>query len=590
VLEAKHPVLRQWLDKAKTNWVLLALVGLMAYAFLLRTLHLLKPDHYYIVNPDSYFFDRLAQGIMSGEPLGSYPGSHVAFTLHSGMAYPLAYIAMAVSSVFNMSSADALGLASKFLPSLLGVISLLVIYVAATKIFNRRVGLFSAVTWALMLTAILLGAAGFIDRDSLSILLIMTGAFLFYLSKGWHLKVANKDIGWLVGGLAVFAIEGLVYLEWDAKGAVLLPIILIAYFVVKVLFGYLGQVETEPSISRRVAAAVGQTNWHTFSLVMLGNIAVVAAIPHRAISTFKFASGLIQSGEGTGVVETQGISFPNLLVYELFLIPMALGIYVAWKKRNNGALFFSCWFLSLLVLSIFIQRVLLYATPAACVLSGIGLGLLWDRRSWERFANRVTFSGVGQQLALTTWLGWSWFQRYGGKVLVAGLLGLTLLLSTFSAFSLASLPVVAADREWQDALTYIREETPQNAIVMTQWSWGYWILDLGQRTLVVDNGYYNHTPAKDRDVALAYFTSDPSEAAKIMKTYGASYLIFSQIDLDFTKSILGWADLDKKYDSFPGTSLFRRTLCGDFQAGGGLEVVYRSVPDSEVVILRLSQE
>lgn len=267
-----------------------------------------------------------------------------------------------------------------------------------------------------------------------------------------------------------------------------------------------------------------------------------------------------------------------------------IGIYVAWKKRNDGALFFSCWFLSLLVLGIFIKRVVLYATPAACVLSGIGLGLLWDQRNWERFTERVKVTFAMLQFPLgTSWI-WSRFQRYGGKILLAGLLGLTILLSTSSALTMASMPQVAVDQEWQDALTYIREETPPDAVVMTQWSWGYWILDLGQRRPVVDNGYYSHTPDKNRDIALAYFTSDPSEAAKIMKKYGADYLIFPSIDLDYIPSFLNWANFKEEYSTFPGDSLFRRTLCGDFESGGGIEVVYRSEPDSEVIVLELTSK
>jgi len=312
---------RRCLDKAKTNRTMLIAVVLVAYGFFLRSVHLLNHGHYFIVSSDSYFFHRLAQGIMAGEPLPSSPGANVSYTLHSGIAYPLAYIAKALSYAFNVPSAEALKLASEFLPLLLGIISLLVIYVAATRIFNRAVGLFSAFAWALMVPAILLGAAGFIDRDSLSLLLIMTGAFLFYLSGTWHMKIANMDIGWLIGGLAVLAIEGLVYLEWGAPGTVLLPFILTVYFVVKFLREYFGRMETEPNTLRRLATAISQTNWHTFSVIMLGNIGAVAAFSHKAAYVFNYASGLVQLGNGTGIAEKEGISFFTVLIYGFFSSP-----------------------------------------------------------------------------------------------------------------------------------------------------------------------------------------------------------------------------------------------------------------------------
>jgi hypothetical protein len=49
-----------------------------------------------------------------------------------------------------------------------------------------------------------------------------------------------------------------------------------------------------------------------------------------------------------------------------------------------------------------------------------------------------------------------------------------------------------------------------------------------------------------------------------------------------------WARLRGEYkgaDEFPGDFLIMRSLNGKFESGGGLEVVHRSSPDSEVVIL-----
>jgi hypothetical protein len=159
---------------------------------------------------------------------------------------------------------------------------------------------------------------------------------------------------------------------------------------------------------------------------------------------------------------------------------------------------------------------------------------------------------------------------------------------------------MAVDREWQGALTYLREESPEDAVIMTQWSWGYWILDLanldgGQRRPFVDNGYYGYDSERLRDVGLAYFTSDPAEAARIMKERGADYLIFSTLDRRVPKTIMGWADVGEGLDSFPANSLVEQSLTGKFTSGGGLEVVYRSGTvseaslDHDVVILRLSQ-
>jgi len=564
-IDRRLEALRARLPSFPRRWLmLLAVAGLALYAFFLRSLHLLNPDHYYVLSADSYFFHWLAGRVMAGEGPPPDAPSGAIYTLHSGLAYPLAYIAKAISSVFNMPSADALDLVSKFLPPLLGVISIVVIYLAATKIYDRRVGLFSAFAWALMFYAVLVGAAGYLDRDGLSILLLMIGAFTFYLSRGWQFRIGNRDIGWLVAGLGVLGIEGILYLEWSFVGPVLLLVVLAVYFVVRLLLGYTDRLRTEPSAMRRLTAAVSEVNWRTFALIILGNIVVAAGLHSQAASLFNLARAAVQTMGQSAIAEMSGIGLGDILIYGFLLIPIAVGLYLAWKKRAEGSIFFACWFLSLLVLSLFAKRVLLYAAPAACLLSGVGLAFMWD------------------------WMKRGGFQPLR-KVGVAALLFLLILISTTVAYSRGSNPRMAVHEDWQDALIYLRENTPQEAVIMTEWDYGYWILDLGQRRPVVDNGYYGWDMRKLHDIGLAYSTTEPSEAAQIMEKYGADYLIFSELELDIAAHILGWAGLDEEYDEFPHDSLVVRSLNGDFQSEGGLEVVYRSAPNWEVVILGLTQ-
>jgi len=576
--EAERLALRLWLQRAASRWeafrarlptiptrwlVLLCVGGLAAYAVLLRTLHLLNPQNYYVLSADSYFFHWLAGKIMAGETPPPWPGAEGTYTLHSGLAYPLAYIAKAFGS-----SPDALDLVCKLLPLLLGIVSMVVVYLAAARICDRRVALFSAFAWALMLYAVLVGAAGYLDRDGLSILLVMIGAFTFYLSRGWHLHIGKIDVGWLLAGLGVLGVEGLLYLEWSFVGPVLLLAILVLYFVVRFLLGYLEHMETERSAVRRLASAISEVNWRTFALIVLGNIVAASLYHQQATFLFDLGKAAVQTTGESAVAEMGGIGIGDILGYGFLLIPIAMGLYLAWKKRAEGSVFFACWFLCMLVLSLFARRVLLFATPAACLLSGVGLAFLWDWMKRGRF----------QELK---------------KVGVAALLCLLVLLSFPMVSSMGSDPRVAVNEEWQDALAYMRESTPQDGAIMTQWGWGYWILDMGQRRPFVDGGFYGWDYWRNRDVGLAYSTTDPSEAAQMMEDRGAKYLVFSTLDLDFAPTILGWAGLGEEYDEFPEDSLVVRSLNGEFESGGGLEVIYRSAPDSEgfypVVILHLAQ-
>jgi len=552
--------------------VLLSVAAVVAIAFLIRCLHLFDSNYYYIVSPDSYFFHWLSNRIMAGQgPPPDAPAGALS-TLHTGLSYPLAYIAKGVSSVFGLSSPDALALGGKFLPPLIGVVTMILIYLFGARIYNRRVALFSALAWAVMFLPVFIGSAGYLDRDGLSVLLLAVGAFLFYLSGTWHIKVRGRDVGWLIAGVGVLVVEALLYLEWSFVGAALLLAVIAAYCLGRFLLEYYEREETNPDAMGRLRGAISKVNWRTFALIVVANALVAGWNFHLAGSWYHTAIGIVQGAGKSTIGEEQGLGVGDLIGYQLFLIPMVLGFYVVWKKRAESSIFFSCWFIGILILSIFARRILIYAAPAASLLSGVGLAFLWD---WVKRGELRMLKGAG----------------------MAALGVFAILFSFLWANSLAAQFAMSPDRGWQDALTYLRDETPTDSVVMSQWGSGYWILDLGQRKPFVDNGFYGWDSERLRDVGLAYYTTDPAEAAQIMKKYGASYLVFSKLDSKYARTIMGYANVGEGLVDFPGNSLIMRSINGEFESGGGLEVVYRSPPEPgsatpsepEVVILGLTQ-
>mgnify|MGYP001134821661 CR=1 FL=1 len=169
------------------------------------------------------------------------------------------------------------------------------------------------------------------------------------------------------------------------------------------------------------------------------------------------------------------------------------------------------------------------------------------------------------------------------------LLFLLFISSFLFAYSLGSSPRVAANNDWHDALIYLKDNTPEEAVIMSWWDYGYWILDLAERTPVVDNGFYGYDRERLQDVGLAYCTTDASKAVQVMQKYGADYLVFSEVEIKILPAItefgLGEAHGDGR--SIPEElegSLYNRSLSGDFQSEQGLRVVYQN---EEVVILGL---
>src|SRR4030042_2567645 len=132
------------------NKVIIALVAVLALCLLLRCLHLLNSDHYYMLSPESHFFHWISERYLLGETTDRLFAGHYLPTIwHTGLSYPLGWLSIALASVFGLSRAEALTWACKFLPLLLGVLTALLIYWMGSRMYSRRVGIFAALSWAI---------------------------------------------------------------------------------------------------------------------------------------------------------------------------------------------------------------------------------------------------------------------------------------------------------------------------------------------------------------------------------------------------------------------------------------------------------
>lgn len=573
----------------KKSTVILCLALIAILAFLIRCLHLLNPDHYYIISVDSHFFHWMAELTQSGHTV-DYPflGHTVPTIWHTGITYPLAYMAKAIGFVFGMSPVDALSFTSKFLPPTLAILSIVVIYLAVCRIYNQRVALFSAFAWAILAPGIFVQGAGYLDRDGLSILLLMIGAFIFYLSRDWHWKIGRLDLGWVAGGLAVIAIEALLLLEWIWVGPVLLLAILTAFFVAEVLARFLIYVAPSlmemaeiPVLARKsltgISTALRESNWRPFALIA-GLSALMGAISPGFPYMYRLATSIVREAlspavGGVPVAEMQGLGLGDLIGYGFLTIPLGIGLLIMLANHRRVDLFLLLWFAALFFLGLFAKRVFLYAAPAGCIIAGLGLAFVWHLDEHQLLRRYIQKSVLR-------------YMRIGAIIV---LLLLLLFLSSFWGYIIGSGRMAAANDNWQDALTYLRDSSPEEAVIMSWWDYGYWILDLAERRPVVDNGYYGYNLERLQDVGLAYCTTEPSEAVQMMEKYGADYLVFSRLEEDIFGGIaefgLGeeYRDSDSIVEKLQD-SLYVRALSGDIQSGQGLGVAYRN---DEVVILRL---
>ena len=144
---------------------------------------------------------------------------------------------------------------------------------------------------------------------------------------------------------------------------------------------------------------------------------------------------------------------------------------------------------------------------------------------------------------------------------IAIVLGILILISTlFSAFSFyegskgqaqGSVPY-SYTFQWQKAMSWVRDNTPQNAVFSHWWDYGYWVQSIGERATVLDGGnaiaYWNHlmgryaltAPEKDEQEALSYLYTHNVTHFLIDSTDIGKYTAFSSIGSDLNWDRRSW--------------------------------------------------
>ncbi len=107
----------------------------------------------------------------------------------------------------------------------------------------------------------------------------------------------------------------------------------------------------------------------------------------------------------------------------------------------------------------------------------------------------------------------------------------------------------SANYQWQEAMSWVRENTIETSIFIHWWDYGYWIQSLGKRPTVTDGG---HAAGDNGDHYIGRYvltTANPETAFSFMKTQNVSYLLIDPTDLGkySAYSKIG-SDLD--YDRF----------------------------------------
>jgi asparagine N-glycosylation enzyme membrane subunit Stt3 len=90
----------------------------------------------------------------------------------------------------------------------------------------------------------------------------------------------------------------------------------------------------------------------------------------------------------------------------------------------------------------------------------------------------------------------------------------------------------SANYQWQNAMSWVRNNTSEGAAFIHWWDYGYWIQTLGERPTISDGGHFQGPFNGNERIGRYLLTTDkPESAYSLIKTYNASYLLIDPSDL-----------------------------------------------------------
>lgn len=495
-------------------------------------------------------------------------GRNVAATSQDGLQLAGAFLFLLVHDIFGVQI--TLYNFIVVLPVFLGAFTAIMVYFLVRKIAGEAAGLFGALVFAVSPPLILRGNLGWFKSEPLAIFLFVAASYLALTVFDKERALRSRIIrgaaaGFLVGyantawgGSEYFmAAFGLIFLILPFLNLDLSSVIpAIISFSAAAIFGSAMfprpgvSIVTNPTglallagslfiiIAQWSKSWVKPTEYRRtlvkflFAFLLAGlavmSFGLVGGISLRYLSAIapwvRTTSALVQSVAEQAVPTGQDY----FTSYAILLSLGVAGALVAFRRRSLPTLYALIIGLTGLYVSAGFSRSLVYSSVALMILGGIGFAELTfalvkpsatplvkkKQVSTSRNEMKVVFS-IALIILIVVPAGTYWIPNPQPCTYVGELFcnqspadGGVSIVTGATAFTQVSM------NDWTQALQWIRQNTPSDAVVIAWWDYGYWIAVMGNRTSVDDNATINATRIAQ---VGQMFMSNTTTALKIIK-------------------------------------------------------------------------
>jgi dolichyl-diphosphooligosaccharide--protein glycosyltransferase len=210
-----------------------------------------------------------------------------------------------------------------------------------------------------------------------------------------------------------------------------------------------------------------------------------------------------------------------------------LGTYFALTDPEERGLYGALFFVSSVYFTGVMSRLALILSVSGALMAAYGLKelivpfieLSRQREDTRRGRRGRTVFGVGKELAVL----------FSVFVFVAALPTFWgTAEASYSPASIASsqVPVKLGGgypQDWLQALSWLRDNTPEDAIVVSWWDQGYWIEAMANRTTLADGS----TSSRRQIATIAEIMMfNETESIPLLQRYGADYIVVFQVNFN----------------------------------------------------------
>ena len=453
-------------------------------------------------------------------------------------------------------------------PAIVGSLTVVVIFGLVRLFAGTTAGLIASLLFAVSFPILLRGSIGWFKSEPMGIFYGLLGLYLFLSA----IQSKNKKIAFLkiISGGIVLALS---MASWGGTQFLIIPIglfLLALPFVNKdhkfllwsiplfvgvfllisgsferpglnLVFGIGGISLIIPTLFLITTIFVQKINkdknkiknslFLLISVIIIGifSLFVIDAVDKEALPSFRYLNAInpfLTSNDPLvdSVAEHASVSTDiSFLLHSVWMIFGGLGIWIILSRKisqtktfvkNDMTVFLLIFGITGVYVSSTFVRLEVFASISLIILSSVGLAILTKK------IFSVNFSGNKKYPIKISYV-----------VLIIFLFSLPLIFPTNYNWVSAhdSPPVIFSgatpnppSNDWLETLTWIKLNTPENAVIASWWDYGYWITTLSDRTTIVDNATLS---TKQIQKMAQMLMSTPDNSWKMLKEMNADYVV-----------------------------------------------------------------